>query len=128
MTTDYALINRKVRIRTNITTADSSAPGCEDDFVLTKGCSYIEVNVNGLSGSEKAKIRPYFLETVDNSVSMENYVSCGAELELSLTNGNTCNISGVNGRPVYIMVTELTGGASINIDLAPGRVPPGLNI
>lgn len=128
MTTDNALMNRKNRIRPNITSADVSDPTVGSTFADTKGCSYVEINVNGLTGVQICKIRPFFYENVNNSGSKVNYVSCGAEMTLSLTSGDTCNVPGVNGRPVFIKVTELTGGATVNIDLAPGRVPPGLNI
>lgn len=128
MTTDNSLVNRKNRIRSSITVADSSDPTVNSTYANTKGCSYIEVSINGLSGLQICKIRPFFYETVNNSGTILNYVSRGAELTLSLAYGDTCNIPGVNGRPVYIKVTELTSGATVNIDLAPGRVPPGFNI
>lgn len=128
MTTDNALTNRKARIRTGLTVADSSDPTTASTFIETKGCSYIELNINGLTGGQSCKIRPFFLETVNNSGTKLNYVSRGAEISLSLTIGDTCNIPGVNGRPIYIKLTEVLGGATVNIDLAPGRVPPGLNV
>ncbi|MEW5820331.1 MAG: hypothetical protein AB1782_09085 [Cyanobacteriota bacterium] len=128
MTTDNALMNRKTRIRSGITTADVSDPTTSSNFIETKGCSYVEITVNGLSGIQECTIRTFFYETVNNSGSKLNYVSRGAALALSLEKGNTCNIPGVNGRPVYIKLEALTSGATVNIDLAPGRVPPGLNV
>lgn len=128
MSTDNALINRKTRIRSALTLADSSDPTTSSTFTNTKGCSYVEVNVSGLTGVQVCKIRPFFYEIVDNSGTKVNYVSRGAEITLSLTAGDTCNIPGVNGRGIYIKVTDLTSGATVNIDLAPGRVPPGLNV
>lgn len=128
MSTDNALMNRKMRIRSGITVADATDPTTGSTFVSTKGCSYVEVNINGLDTGQTCKIRPYFYETVDNAGTKVNYVSRGAELTLSLAAGDTCNIPGVNGRGIYIKVTDLTTGATVNIDLAPGRVPPGLNV
>lgn len=128
MTTDYALINRKARVRSGVTTADATDPTTSSTYTNTKGCSYIEININGLTGLQVCKIRPYFYEIVDNSGTQINYISFGAEIETSLEKGVTCNIPGVNGRPVYIKVTELTAGSTVDIDIAPGRVPPGLNI
>lgn len=128
MTTDNALMNRKVRIRSAITAADASDPTVASTFLETKGCSYIEINVNGLTGSQVCTVRSFFYETVDSSGTKVNYVSRGAEFNLSLPLGDTFNLPGVNGRPVYIKVESLTSGANINIDVAPGRVPPGLNV
>ncbi|MGD9580681.1 MAG: hypothetical protein AB7V50_04870 [Vampirovibrionia bacterium] len=128
MTTDNALINRKQRFRSAITAADSSDPTVASTFITTKGCSYIEININGLSSSQTCTVRPFFFETVDNSGAMINYISRGAEFSLSLTSGDTFNLPGVNGRPVYIKVESLTAGSNINIDVACGRVPPGLNV
>jgi cell wall assembly regulator SMI1 len=127
MTTDNALMNRKTRVRSSITSADTSEPAMISNFTQTKGCSYVELSLNGLTGAQISKIRPLFYEIVNNAGTMINYVSHGAEIQLSLTDGDTCNIPGVNGRPIYIKVTEITAGATINIDLAPGRVPPGIN-
>lgn len=128
MTTDNSLMNRKKRVRTAITTADATDPLITANFLNTKGCSYIELTVNGLTGSQEATIRLFFLEKVDNSGTTLTYVSRGAALTLSLDAGETCNIPGVNGRPVFIKVEALTAGANINIDAAPGSVPPGLNV
>lgn len=128
MTTDNALMNRKMRVRTEISEADASDPTIESIFTDTKGCSYTEINVNGLTGLQVCTIRPFFYETVLTNSATINYVSRGAEITLSLANGDTCNIPGVNGRPIFVNVTDLTTGAVVNIDLAPGRVPPGLNI
>lgn len=128
MTTDNALQNRKVRIRSALTVADASDPTIASTFLETKGCSYIEINVNGLTGSQVCSVRPFFYETVDNAGTKVNYLSRAAEFTLSLNLGDTFNLPGVNGRPVYIKVETLTAGSTINIDVAPGRVPPGLNV
>lgn len=128
MTIDNSLMNRKTRVRSSVTIADVADPLVSADFLNTKGCSYLELTINGLTGLEEVTIRPFFLETVNNSGTSETYVSRGASIALSKDNGETCNIPGVNGRPVFIKVDSLTGGANINIDAAPGRVPPGLNV
>lgn len=128
MTTDNALVNRKSRIRASITAVDSVDPTVASTFVETKGCSYIEINVNGLTASQSCSVRPFFYETVDNAGTKVNYISRGAQFTLSLALGDTFNLPGVNGRPVYIKVETLTAGSTINIDVAPGRVPPGLNV
>lgn len=128
MTTTNALTNRKARIRADITAADGTDPTTASTFIETKGCSYVELNVAGLTGVEVCKVRPYFLENVDNGGTAVKYVSCGSEITLSLAAGTTCNIAGVNGRPVFIKVTELTAAATVSIDLGAGRVPPGMNV
>ncbi|MEW5971569.1 MAG: hypothetical protein AB1706_17095 [Pseudomonadota bacterium] len=122
--------NAKLRIRTAVASADVADPTTSSTFSPTQGSSYVEISVNFNSSATACTIQPWFKEdnvTDGSGNAVTAYVSSGATIDLTKTSGSTVIIPGVNGRKLYIKVTSITGAGSIDIDLAPSRIGPGVN-